>query len=94
MFVDEIVQSRNQSSNVLYGREGVSKRNPEDITVHAVRGGTITGEHSIIFAGNDEVIEIKHQALSKTVFATGALKAASYINTKENGLFKMKDVLL
>ena len=94
MFVDEIVNARNQESNIVYGREGTSKRNKEDITVHAVRGGTITGEHSIIFAGNDEVIEIKHQALSKTVFATGALKAASYINKKDNGLYTMKDVLL
>lgn len=93
MFVDEISKARSSESTVLYGREGSSKRNKEDITVHAVRGGTINGEHSIIFAGNDEIIEIKHQALSKKVFASGALKAAAYINKEEVGLHSMKDVL-
>lgn len=93
MFVDSIVEARQNPSSVLYGREGSSKRNKEDITVHAVRGGTITGEHSIIFAGNDEVIEIKHQAQSKKVFALGAIKAALYMSKQENGLYNMKDVL-
>ena len=94
MFVDEIVDAKNQKSNILYGRKGSSKREKEDITVHAVRGGTIPGEHSIIFAGNDEVIEIKHQALSKKVFATGALKAARFLQGQKSGLYNMKDILL
>ena len=93
MFVDEIVKAKKTDSNIVNGRVGTSKRDINDITVHAVRGGTISGEHSIIFAGNDEIIEIKHQALSKKVFASGAIKAATFINEQENGLYSMKDVL-
>ncbi|MDQ4682653.1 4-hydroxy-tetrahydrodipicolinate reductase, partial [Stenotrophomonas maltophilia group sp. RNC7] len=60
-----------------YGREGKnSKRNKNEIGIHAVRGGSIVGEHTVIFAGMDEIIEIKHTALSKGVFARGAIKAA------------------
>ncbi|MCL2016173.1 MAG: 4-hydroxy-tetrahydrodipicolinate reductase [Defluviitaleaceae bacterium] len=69
------------------------KRTNAEIGIHAIRGGTITGEHSVIFAGYNEVIEFNHQALSREVFATGALKAAQFIAKKEKGLFSMQDVI-
>jgi 4-hydroxy-tetrahydrodipicolinate reductase len=91
LFVDEIKQSRD--INVLYGRHGESKRQSNDVTVHAVRGGTIMGEHRIIFAGNDEVIELKHTALSKSLFAEGAIVAGRFLVKQEAGLYDMKDCL-
>lgn len=85
------IQSVKQLTPV-YGREGESKRDKNDIGIHAVRGGTIAGEHSILFSGNDEIIEIKHTALSKQIFVSGAYQAARFIVTKTQGLFSMKDV--
>jgi len=70
-----------------YGRD--AKRAENEMGIHAIRGGTIPGEHTVIFAGNDEIIEIKHSALSKKVFAEGALKAAKYISAKKPGLYDM-----
>ena len=78
---------------IVNGRKGFQKRAKNEIGVHAVRGGTIVGEHSIIFAGNDEIIEIKHTALSKRIFAEGALRAACFIVKQKSGLYNMKDVL-
>ena len=58
-----------------------------------MRGGTIVGEHSVIFAGQDEVIEIKHQATSKEVFAVGAVKAAKFLAGKPAGMYDMNDLI-
>ena len=58
-----------------------------------MRGGTIVGEHDVIFAGTDEVIEIKHSAASKEVFAVGAVRAAIYLQTQKPGLYAMKDLI-
>ena len=69
------------------------KRGQNEIGIHALRGGTIVGEHSVIFAGCDEVIEFNHQALSKEVFAIGALKAARFIKDKPPGLYTMQDLI-
>lgn len=78
----------------VHGREGiVGKRMKDEIGIHAIRGGSIVGEHSVLFAGNDEVIELKHEAFSKKLFASGALKAAQYIHKKEPGHYTMVDVL-
>lgn len=79
--------------NKVYGREGDSKRDKNEIGIHAIRGGTIVGEHEVIFAGEDEVIEIKHTALSKKMFAKGATEAAIWLYGKEPKLYSMKDVL-
>lgn len=76
----------------VFGREGNRKRGRE-IGVHAVRGGTIAGEHTVIYAGNDEILEIKHTAGSKKVFAAGALKAAEFAASAKPGLYSMEDVL-
>ena len=69
------------------------KRMAKEIGIHAMRGGTIVGEHSVIFAGSDEVIEFNHQALSKEVFAVGALKAARFMHGKPPGLYTMQDII-
>lgn len=69
------------------------KREPKEIGISAVRGGTIVGEHEVIFAGTDEVIEFKHTAYSKAIFGKGAVSAAKYLVGKEAGMYSMKDVI-
>jgi 4-hydroxy-tetrahydrodipicolinate reductase len=68
------------------------KRSRTEIGIHAIRGGTIVGEHSVIFAGNDEIIEINHTAMSKEIFAAGALRAAEFIFGKKPGMYDMGDL--
>ncbi len=70
-----------------------AKRAKNEIGIHSVRGGTIVGEHDILFAGRDEVITLSHAAHSKQVFATGALKAARFITGKLAGLYDMNDIM-
>lgn len=90
----EAIQSIQTEKTFIYGREGTSaQREDNTIGIHAVRGGTITGEHNIIFAGIDEVIELKHQATSKTVFAKGAVEAAYFLINKEAKLYNMSDLI-
>ena len=69
------------------------KRPDNEIGISSMRGGTIVGEHSVIFAGQDEVIEITHSAYSKDVYAVGALKAAEFISRQKHGLYNMHDLL-
>lgn len=69
------------------------KRNKREIGIASVRGGTIVGEHDIIFAGKDEIITLSHSALSREIFAVGAVKAALFIALKENGMFSMKNMV-
>ena len=69
------------------------KRNKNEIGIHAVRGGTIVGEHDVIFAGNDEVITLSHSAQSKNLFATGAIKAAIFLADKKSGMYDMEKLL-
>lgn len=69
------------------------KREKKEIGMSVVRGGTIVGEHEVIFAGTDEVIEIKHTAYSKAVFGKGAVEAAKYLAGKGPGLYNMSDVI-
>lgn len=77
-----------------HGREGNKKREASEIGMHAVRGGSIVGDHDVIFAGAGEVIEFSHKAISREVFATGALKACEYMsNITTPGLYDMADVI-
>lgn len=69
------------------------KRSQNEIGIHSIRGGTIVGEHEVIFAGHDEVITLSHSAGSKEVFAVGALKAAKFLPNRPAGLYDMKDVV-
>lgn len=76
-----------------YGRYGRNtKRNENEIGIHAIRGGTIVGEHNVIFAGHDEVIEIKHTAQSKDIFAKGSIVAAKFIVNQNPGYYNMDDI--
>ncbi len=77
----------------LNGREGAVGKRGTEIGIHAVRGGTIVGEHEVMFAGEDEIITLSHSARSKKVFAAGAVKAAKWICGKGAGLYNMTDVL-
>lgn len=90
--LETIQNSLHEKYDVVYGREGVDKREKKEIGIHAIRGGTIVGEHTIIFAGEDEVIEISHKALSKKIFAVGALKCVDFIIGKQPRLYTMKDI--
>ena len=86
--------NENQEYDFVYERESRrEKRHKSEIGIHAVRGGTIVGEHTVIFAGKDEVIEIKHSAASKEIFATGAVRAAGFLSGKPAGMYSMKDLV-
>ena len=94
MIADGISDVRNDEPKYVYDRHSYrAKRTKKEIGIHSVRGGTIVGEHSVIFAGNDEVLTISHQAQSKSLFATGALSAASYIIGLPAGMYNMSDML-
>ena len=81
-------------SEYIYGRHGRSdKRSSNEIGIHAIRGGTIVGEHTTIFAGHDEVVEIKHTAQSKDIFAKGAIAAAKFLVKQEAGYYNMNNML-
>lgn len=69
------------------------KRNKNEIGIHSIRGGTIVGEHDVIFAGHDEVITLSHHAASKEVFALGAVKAAMFMKDKPSGIYDMNNVI-
>ncbi|OPJ59047.1 4-hydroxy-tetrahydrodipicolinate reductase [Clostridium oryzae] len=93
MLANAIENSIDSDVEYKYGRKGMAKRAKNEIGVHAIRGGSIVGEHEIIFAGLGETIELKHTALSRDVFAVGAIKACKFIATKHSGLFNMDDLL-
>ena len=90
--VEVIENSTSTELKKVYGREGMEKREKNEIGIHAVRGGTIVGEHSVLYCGNDEIIEIKHTALSKKIFAEGAIQGAKFLLDKKSGLYTMKDI--
>jgi 4-hydroxy-tetrahydrodipicolinate reductase len=78
----------------VYAREGVTgERDPSSIGFATVRGGDIVGDHTVLFAGTGERLEITHKASSRATFAQGALRAARFLAGKTNGLFDMNDVL-
>lgn len=91
---DAINESLDSRYTYVYDRSQVrQKRDAKEIGISAVRGGTIVGEHEVIFAGVDEVIEFKHTAYSKAVFAKGALEAAAFLAGKPAGMYDMSDVI-
>jgi len=91
---DAMNEVLNNEYDYKYDRSGERVvRNKKEIGISAVRGGTIVGEHEIIFAGTDEVIEIKHTAYSKAIFAKGAVQAAKYLPGKPAGMYNMSDVM-
>lgn len=91
---DSINEARDNEYEYIYDRsKDRKKRDKKELGISAVRGGTIVGEHEVIFAGIDEVIEIKHTAYSKAVFAKGAVEAAKYLFDKSPRMYDMSDVI-
>ena len=88
-----INENLKEEYDTVYGREGHSKRKEKEIGMHSIRGGNIVGEHSVIFAKNDEILEIKDAALSRKIFSDGSVKAINYLKGKKPGMYTMKDVL-
>lgn len=76
-----------------YRHDKYQKRDKNEIGIHSVRGGTIVGEHEVIFAGPDEIVKIGHSARSREIFANGAIKAAEFLLDKKNGLYDMTNLL-
>jgi 4-hydroxy-tetrahydrodipicolinate reductase len=95
MLADAASEVLPYDAHYVYDRQSVRhKRERTEIGISSVRGGTIVGEHDVIFAGNDEVLEIRHTAQSRNVFANGAVVAAKFIiGIKEPGLYDMKNAL-
>ena len=93
MLADGIKEVR-QNSQYIYDRtQKRQKRDESEIGIHSVRGGSIVGEHEVLFAGRNENITLSHSALSREVFADGALKAAEFMKGKQSGMYNMSDVL-
>ena len=91
---DSINDALDDAYTYVYDRSQVrQKRDKKQIGISAVRGGTIVGEHEVFFAGEDEVIEFKHTAYSKAVFAKGAVEAGKFLKGKGPGLYGMQDVI-
>ena len=90
-----LLEARSQQKEVLqHGREGiVGARTDEEIGMHSMRGGDVVGDHSVIFAGSGERLELAHKAASRETFANGALRAAKWAHGKEPGLYNMQNVL-
>lgn len=94
MLADAIASVRDGETQYVYDRHAQrKKREKSEIGLHAVRGGTIVGEHEVVFAGNHEVITLSHSAQSKELFATGAVNAAVYMCGKGPGLYDMSDMI-
>lgn len=94
MLANAVNQEFGDTKTYEYDRHSKrQKRSKNEIGIHSVRGGTIVGEHDVIFAGHDEVITISHAAYSKEVFAVGAVRAAKFIANKEAGIYDMNSVM-
>lgn len=93
MLYNAVNEGRDLTLELKYDRHNEhGMRSAEEVGMHTVRGGSIVGEHTVIFAGVDEVLEVKHSAGSKRIFAAGTLKAAKFIIHSKPGLYDMKDI--
>ena len=94
MLANAINETLDNSKHYVYDRHSRrQKREKSEIGMHSIRGGTIVGEHDVIFAGNDEVITLSHSAASKTVFAAGAVNAAVFLKGQPAGLYDMSQLV-
>ncbi len=94
MLLDAVKQGCESEREGKFGRYGRdSKRRKQEIGVHALRGGTVTGEHEVCFFGTSERIRVSHSAENRSVFAAGALRAAEFLVTQKPGLYSMDDVV-
>ena len=91
---DSINEQMDSAYTYVYDRSQVrQKRGEKELGISAVRGGTIVGDHDVIFAGADEVVTFSHRAYSKAVFGKGAIQAAKYLKGKSAGMYDMADVI-
>jgi 4-hydroxy-tetrahydrodipicolinate reductase len=94
MIADAVNETLDHKLEYVYDRHSeMKKREKKELGIHSIRGGTIVGEHSVIFAGPEEVITVSHSAESRNVFAQGAVAAAKYLNGKPAGLYNMQDLI-
>ena len=94
MIADALSEVKNEEMHYVYDRHSYRRaRSKNEIGIHSVRGGTIVGEHDVIFAGHDEVFTLSHSAQSKEIFAVGSINAAIYLKGKPSGLYNMSDML-
>ena len=94
MRADAAAQALPYDAQYQYNRHALRQERPKnEIGIHSVRGGTIVGEHTVIFAGADEVIELRHSAQSRALFATGAIRAVLFLSAKESGYYDMEDLV-
>lgn len=94
MIANGINETFDSTKQYVYDRHSQrKKREKKEIGIHAVRGGTIVGEHEVIFAGKDEVITLSHSASSRSVFAVGSINAAIFVKDRAPGMYDMSDVL-
>ena len=94
MIAEALKDEREGETEFVYDRHEVRrKRSPSEIGIHAIRGGTIVGEHDVIFAGNNEILTLSHTATSREIFANGALKAALFMVGKDAGMYSMSDLI-
>lgn len=77
----------------VHGRNGFTGKRQKEIGIHAIRGGSVAGEHDVYFFGDDEILEIKHTANSRKIFVNGALRAARFAVMQQPGMYTMKDIL-
>ena len=95
LLADAINEELSGARKYIYGRHGTqSRRKPAELGIHAVRGGSVVGDHEIMFLGDEERVTISHSAQSRTVFAYGAIEAARYLAGKPARLYDMRDLLL
>ena len=94
LLADAISEELAQPPQYVYDRHSRrAARSKEEIGIHSVRGGTIVGEHEILFAGHDEILSLTHTAMSKEIFATGAINAAIFLAKQQPGLYNMGDLV-
>lgn len=93
MIADEIKSVLPGDTHYVFGREGIcGKRDKKEIGIHAIRGGTIVGEHEVLFAGSNEIVSVSHTALSREILANGAICAARFLAEKKPGHYSMSDI--
>lgn len=94
MLLDAVKEGCESEREAQFGRHGRDcKRRKQEIGVHALRGGTVTGEHEVCFFGTSERVKISHSAENRSVFAAGALKAAAFLAGQKPGMYSMDDVV-
>ena len=94
IMIADAIRDERESTEYVYDRHSVRKaRESSEIGIHSVRGGTIVGEHEVLFAGNNELISISHTATSREIFANGALRAAKYLSKKSAGIYNMSGLI-